>query len=125
MQLKSGKGYALALVMMFAIIIMIASIGFYNSVRHISIEAGIEEVHNTKGYYLSLAGLRYVAILLKDPDILVFDVNNQYVVTGTELDGVNLYTDLEIDPSQLIITITRIIAGPQVGEYSVSATYSR
>lgn len=129
MDLKSKKGYVLTIAIVFTIVLITASIGLYSSVRYSIIGTKRNETEYIKGYYATLAGLRYAALVLKDP------VNNCYftpehngeicVLDGTEL-GSNFFLDIDVDPQKLQIVIKEWDLGEtgwNDGEYYITAKY--
>jgi len=130
MNTKSGKGYALAMAIIFVIILTAAGLGLYYSVEHLTGEIRIQETGYARGYYAAIAGLRYASILLRNPDDLTF-VANVYTVNGTELlpvgspPAIGFFHDIGVDPADLAITIRRIVRwGKPTGKYKVSAAYT-
>ena len=118
MKIKSKKGFALAMAIMFLIILMISSIGLYLSTEFLAKETRGQEIEYIRGYYAAMAGLRYAYILLRDPG------NISYLTDNTTVDNAAypaFFTDIGVD--RLTITITRSYNAPG-GPYSVSATYS-
>lgn len=89
MDIKSKKGFVLAMAIMFTIIAMMLSIGLYTSVEHVVKETKLHEREYVKGHYAAIAGLRYAAILLRNPVSLFGDTDHDgeaYVVVGDEHD---------------------------------------
>ncbi len=122
MDSKSQKGYSLIIVILILTIFLTSNVGLQAYIQNLFREVGFEEVERTKGYYLSLAGLRYASILLKDPTSLVFQ-GHKYQVTGKELGG-DLFKDLSTTSGKLSITITEITSGADAGKYTTEATYN-
>lgn len=122
MKIKSLKGYSLIIIVLILTIFLTSNVGLRAYIQHIFREIGVEEVEHTKGYYLTLAGLRYASILLQHDTSLVFQ-NHQYIVTGKELGG-DFYKDVSSSPAKLVIAINEITSGPNQGQYTVNATYN-
>lgn len=61
------KGFVFVLVMVFLIVVTIASVGVYNSVYFVNKTQGIDEIGRIRGYYVASAGLSYASVILKDP----------------------------------------------------------
>ena len=113
------KGYTLILVLIFSIVLAIAGLGLYTSIKYITVEMQTETA-SIEAHYAALAGLRYAAILLRDPQAIGLDVvNDTYTVVGNELGGASTFwAETGIDSGDLTITITR-----QADElFEVSAT---
>lgn len=103
MNLKSKKGYALVLAILFMIISAITSVGLYTYAYHVSKQIAIEEpVHNRK-YYASIGATRYAYILLENPKVNLGPAA-QYVTSG------GITTD-EHDGENVVLSITPSIAG--------------
>jgi len=120
MNLKSKKGYALVMALLFVIILAISSLGLYRSVEYLAKEIRIKETKHIRGYYYGIAGLRYAAILLRDPDLAL-----PCTIPRIEnSDDDDFFEDIGVDSSSLAITITKIIIGDHAGDYEVKATYT-
>lgn len=125
--LRSRKGYVLPMVIMFTIIMAVASVGLFAGVRYLTMETSIQETEYIKGYYYCVAGLRYASILLRAPDNLTWTDNPRgttiSVSSTTPLGG-----DLGIQaPHNMTITITERTTQEQTdgkGLYNVSAAYN-
>lgn len=120
----SKKGYALAIVMILAAVLMTSMFGLQYYARSSAREALRDESGYIKGYYAAAAGLRYAFILLRDPSQISFDAAHSYVVTGTELGGNFMSDVIGNDSATLNVVITRITSGPDNGKYSVTAAYN-
>ena len=131
MVIKSKKGYALILAMVFLIILGISSIGLYTSTTHFARETGVEEVLYTRGYYASIAGLRLAATLLEDPTANLGFINNSgnreffdtsklahQLLPGYAI-FVNFCTDIGVSPNDLHLFISE--ENPSGGPYRVFA----
>ncbi|MFC1576646.1 hypothetical protein ACFL3J_03135 [Candidatus Omnitrophota bacterium] len=119
MHIRSKKGFALGLAIIFSIVLIILSLGMFTAVRYSVRGVAKLEKGKIEGHYLGIAGLRYAAILLRDPSSLSFP----YTVTGDELGGTNFFTNIGADPADMDIIIGEITTGPDAGKYDVSATY--
>jgi len=124
-RLDSNKGYLLAIIMIFAAVLMTAMLGLQSYVRSSAKEVLRDETGYVKGYYAAMAGLRYASILLRDPEAITFGAAHAYTVTGTELGGDFMADVIGQDLATLTVTITEITSGQFEGQYSVSATYNR
>lgn len=130
MNIKCKKGYALIAVMVFVIISTIASFALYVSVENLTKEIRIQEVGYIRGYYAAIAGLRYAAILLRDPEgnleftnsgaIETFSTDNLVIGDTQYQPFINFCSDINTDQAHLIITITE--RNPSGGPYDSSAT---
>ncbi len=67
MKIKPNKGFALAIAIYFMIFCLITSIWLYSISYYITNEVRVQEASSVRGYYTSMAALRYAYILLKDP----------------------------------------------------------
>jgi len=125
MNIKSKKGFALAFAIIFAIVLTASILGVWAYVAHLMRETKVVDVRSKRGYYAAMAGLRYARVLLRDPDGLVFDGYHNCLIEGDELGG-DFFTDIDINPDDLTVTITEWHTGcgwPE-GEYKIIATYS-
>ena len=69
MNLRTKKGSILILAMVFVIIVMFSSIGFYESIKHVMTETIVDEEEEARAYYANLGALRYIQFYaLNDPD---------------------------------------------------------
>ncbi|MCX5666867.1 MAG: hypothetical protein NTY34_00920 [Candidatus Omnitrophica bacterium] len=66
MNIRSGKGFALAMAIYFMLVCLISSIALYTTSYYLTKEVVIQEESSTRGYYAALAGLRYADMALKD-----------------------------------------------------------
>jgi len=127
MNIKSQKGFALAMIIILTVVLLATHIALYAAIRYFA-EKGTS-IHSVRGYFAAISGLRYAAIVLQNPGEIEddFDANHNYFVTGTELDG-NFFTDIGIPASYLSIVITEWYDDPACdwpeGEYKVTGTYA-
>jgi len=93
------KGYVLALVMIFIVILTASSLGLYATVQHLITETYLQDQRYTEGYYLALAGVRYAKILIGMGIAQLPNVRGtSYTVTGQEIVGAsNFFTDIGLD----------------------------
>ena len=68
MRVKSNKGQILAIVIFFIIVSVITSVALYYWAFSISKEVAIQSPEHMRNYYAAVAGQRFAAILLKDPE---------------------------------------------------------
>ena len=108
------KGYALFLATLFVVVLIIGSLGLYASIGYVIRETKLDEEASARGYYAAIAGLRYTAILLRDPSALA-PFPCTLPRSGGEDD--DFFDDLGVP---LTITIDTAAGG----DYSVSATYT-
>ena len=124
MNIKSKKGYVLVFAAIFTLTLMIASWGLWTYVSHLVQETKVEEYHSIQGYYATVAGLRYGYLLLRDPSALIFTEGVCTIPrTGNTADE-TFFEAINIDLSDLTITIEKITSGPDIGKYTVTAIYS-
>ena len=128
MNIKSKKGYALVMASIFIIILAISSIALYNSVTHVGRDLKVKEKRYVRGYYATIAGLRYASILLRNPNVLTF-TNGIYTVTGNEQGGA-FFNDIGVVRGtgfgEMSIQIEEYQDGLVTwsqGEYKVTANY--
>ena len=102
------KGYTLILVLIFSIVLAIAGLGLYTSIKYITVEMQTETA-SIEAHYAALAGMRYAAILLRDPHAIGLDVvDDTYTVVGDELGGTSdFWAETGIDAGDLTVIITR------------------
>lgn len=142
MRIRSKKGYALPMVLIFAVILLITTTVLYSAIYFLLRETKVKRVEHIKGYYYCMAGLRFAGILLRRPTEapLNFDDNENdgdtrtlNVITDSDPKCVYFRRDLGLDGSyhSLIIKIRESgesgsSPGPYVPEdkYGVSATYT-
>lgn len=121
----------MVLAIAFLIILTISSTGLYTSVRHLARETAIEEVLRIRGYYASIAALRYAAILLEDPaGNCGFSATAKTFHTGTYLASfpdhartlawIAFCNDIGINTDDLILFIKELADG---GPYRVQACW--
>lgn len=67
MNIKSQKGFALGFAIFFVVLAAISSIAMYSAAFYLSNEVTVKDLNSVKGHYISMAGLRYAKILLKNP----------------------------------------------------------
>lgn len=126
MNIKSKKGYALIMAIIFIIILAISSIALYNSVTHVGRDLKIKEKRYVRGYYATIAGLRYASILLRNPAALTFNGHN--VCTVSQDQSYNaFFTNINVepgDPANLAVGEMGLqIEDLLTGEYKVTANY--
>jgi len=138
MNIKSTKGYALVMAIIFMIILGVSSVVLYNSIAHVGKGLKVKERQYVRGYYATIAGLRYASILLRDTSALTF-TNFVYTVSGNELAtiaepggaffndiGVKHGTAGNLGVGEMSIQIEEWHAGVvdwSSGEYKVTANY--
>ena len=122
MRISQKKGVALALVIMFIIVITIASLGLLASVEHVLKEVKVQEAETIRGYYAAVAGLRYARILLRDPGALTFTGGECIIPRVTDEDD-DFFKDIGVDVNSGDLTIT--IEKLSDWKYTVKATYSK
>lgn len=123
MRMRIGKrGSILIIVMIFVLVTAITSIGLYNAVYNVNKIEGISEVHKVQSYYAAMAGLRYAAVLLKDPELILGAGN---VPVGKNSSG-TIFTTNSTLANQLGLTAARDVAISITlrsdGQYDVTAT---
>lgn len=134
MNLRSGKGgYILAVIMMFAAILMTSVLGIHAYVKYFAREVWLQDVEHARSYYAAFAGLRYASILLKNQvyinsksflEVVAEAGAGGYLVTGNELGG-DLWADIKgPGPATLTVRITEITSGSDTGKYTVIASYN-
>lgn len=122
MNVKSKKGYALALAMIFVILLSISGLTLFTYTEYLVKEVRIQETGSIKGHYAAIAGLRYAAILLRDPDGIEYESGTDGAIDNSHYG--DFFTNIDVDPEDLVITIEQIPDGePHEGDYEVSATY--
>ena len=123
------KGYVLITVIIFGVITLITILALFTAVSNTCKIVGVGETDRVKGYYAALGGLRYAAILLKDP---VGRLKFKTLETDGEIVGPfslgktysDVAADLDIaDPYDVTIKITE--DANVDGGYKVEATYYR
>lgn len=119
MKLGSKKGFALAMALYFVVITGITSIGIYTYAFYVARESAVEGPGSIRGYYMAIAGLRYAAILLKDPTAN-FNFNNGPVTLSGQA-----YTDFEDNlglsgNETLTVTVERLPANT----YQITADFN-
>lgn len=123
MNIKSQKGFALGFAIFFVVLAAISSIAMYSSAFYLSNEVTVKDLNSVKGHYISMAGLRYAKILLKDP-VANFgsDVNDgqPHTLTFSPGDG-SLGTDLNLTGDDLL-TVTATYSSAT--GYTLSASFT-
>ncbi len=123
MHIRSKKGYALAMSIIFVIVITIIGFGLYASIEHFVKEIKLQETEYIKGHYAALAGLRYATILLGDPETLFgYEPVAGNSVTKSLWDDYNtVAVDMGLsDRLDVILVITKNTDD----EFDVTATYT-
>lgn len=69
MNIKSQKGFALGLAISFVVLAAISSVAMYSAAFYLSNEVAVKDVDSVRGHYISMAGVRYANILLKNPTL--------------------------------------------------------
>jgi len=131
MDIRSRKGFALAMIIILTVILLATHIALYAAIRYFTEkETGI---HNVRSYYAAISGMRYASILLRNPDALTFDGGDDghsYVFGGVAGDDGHgaFFADIDIPSSYLSIVITEWYDDPACdwpeGAYKVTGTYS-
>jgi len=89
MNIKSKKGFALAMAICFMIVCLISSVALYTASYFITKEVVVQEASSTRGYYIALSGLRFADIILKNPATVTTPPTPNFVfpITPTVHDG--------------------------------------
>lgn len=130
MNIKSQKGFALGLAISFVVLAAISSVAMYGAAFYLSNEVAVKDVDSIKGHYISMAGLRYANILLKNPTTAqpagfgfssIPSDGESHTLTYSPGDG-SLGTDLNLTGNDLLtVTATYYSA---TGSYTVSASFT-
>lgn len=67
MNIKSQKGFALGFAIFFVVLAAISSVAMYSAAFYLSNEVTVKDLDPMRGHYISMAGMRYAKILLKNP----------------------------------------------------------
>ena len=122
MKIKDRKGVILIVAIFFIIVMAIVSVSLYYYVNDVFL-SGVKRIENIKGYYANTAALRYARLLVGDTSIVsaagFFNGSNEHAVVGTEIAGLNFYTDTGLPSGRLTVTIKKVET-----EYDLSSTYS-
>jgi len=121
--IKSRRGYILALAIIFMVVMAIVSIGMYAQAVYSTKEVRVDEVGQTRGYYAGVAALRYASILLRDPVALFGDEPDpgDSVTRSLWNDYNTVARDIGLDSRHdVLLTVTKRADG----EFDVSASYT-
>ncbi len=128
MNTRSKKGYALAMSLIFVIVVTIIGFGLYASIEYFVKEVKLQETEYIKGHYAVLAGLRYAMIVLEDPeerfaffgDVPPIDVGDSITISLWD-DYNTVAVDMGLsDRLDVILVITKNTDD----EFDVTATYT-
>jgi len=123
--IRSKKGYVLPIAIFFVVLAALTSIGIYANGYFVTREIRVDEVSYVRGYFLSVAALRYAYIRLQDPSSLTF---TNHVATLNDAGYTTFKTNIGLSGNEnLVVTIERWHEGVtewNAGEHKVSATYS-
>ena len=108
MNIRSQKGFALGFAIFFVVLAAISSIAMYSSAFYLSNEVTVKDLNPVRGHYISVAGLRYAKILLKEP-VANFGPNVNdglpHTLTFQPGDGKSFTSDLSLTGNDLL-TVT-------------------
>lgn len=125
MNIKSQKGFALGFAVFFVVLAAISSVAMYSAAFYLSNEVTVKDLNSVRGQYISMAGLRYAKILLKDPVANFGSTVNDgqpHTLTFSPGDGKSLTSDLSLTGNDsLKITATYSSAA---SNYTVSASFT-
>ena len=123
---SNKNGFIFIMVMVFIILAMVGTYSLYVLISSNYSVIGTKTATNTEGYYAAMAGLRYGAIMLRDPNVTIQIPTNGDSHTWNISSTVypDLYNDLGLGSHTLSITITNntpVLNGPTT--YTVTASY--
>ena len=128
MNIRSQEGFALGFAIFFVVLAAISSVAMYSAAFYLSNEVTAKDVDSVRGHYISMAGIRYAKILLKDP-IAGFGFSSDpppngqiRTLTFSPGDGKSFTSDLGLTGNDLLtVTATYYSA---TSNYTVSAAFT-
>jgi len=112
--IMNRRGFVLIVVLVFLVVVAIASVDLYNAAYLAGKMQGIDEVGRIRGYYAASAGISYASAILAGSSLPTAPISVKTAYPA-------LYNDLGLAGSE---DVAIIITAREDGEYDVTSTYT-